>query len=72
MRGLLNLSSGQSLTNALRYRDKVVMKTICARHGIAVPQFGIVESASDILSFVKAHSLPVVVKPKLGIYYFEC
>eukprot|EP01126_Amoeba_proteus_P039391 TRINITY_DN4149_c0_g1_i3.p1 TRINITY_DN4149_c0_g1~~TRINITY_DN4149_c0_g1_i3.p1 ORF type:complete len:419 (-),score=97.73 TRINITY_DN4149_c0_g1_i3:358-1569(-) len=66
IRDLLGLKTGQSLQNALRYRDKVVMKTLCANTGLLVPKFGVVESASDILKFVRDHGLPVVVKPRLG------
>lgn len=34
-----------------------------------VPTFQIVEGASDVLSFVKKHGFPCVVKPKLGMQH---
>jgi carbamoylphosphate synthase large subunit len=50
-----------------RYRDKVIMKQILKKHNIRVPEFAEVESASDIMKFVKKHGLPIVVKPRFVI-----
>jgi biotin carboxylase len=50
------------------YRDKVLMKEICVKHGVKTPIFSAVESASDVISFTSQHDFPVVVKPKMGIF----
>eukprot|EP01121_Diplochlamys_sp_Union-15-3_P001656 TRINITY_DN11436_c0_g1_i2.p1 TRINITY_DN11436_c0_g1~~TRINITY_DN11436_c0_g1_i2.p1 ORF type:complete len:114 (+),score=9.31 TRINITY_DN11436_c0_g1_i2:154-495(+) len=42
------------------------MKSILQANGIQVPNFAVVESASDILNFVRKHHLPVVIKPRKG------
>jgi len=42
------------------------MKTILRENNIKVPDFAVVESASDIIDFVKHHGKEVVVKPRKG------
>lgn len=54
---------GQSLTSALAYRDKVVMKTYTSKAGICTPAFRRLDSTLDLLSFVREHGYPVFVKP---------
>lgn len=57
---------GQSYKNALFFRDKVHMKTLLKKHGIAVPEFRRVTSALDILDFVRTHPYPLILKPSRG------
>jgi len=66
IRESFGLTNGQSVDSALTYRDKVKMKQLLSSAGIRVPTFASVESASDIVSFVKSHGLPAVVKPRKG------
>eukprot|EP01125_Pyxidicula_operculata_P018659 TRINITY_DN6644_c0_g1_i1.p1 TRINITY_DN6644_c0_g1~~TRINITY_DN6644_c0_g1_i1.p1 ORF type:complete len:492 (+),score=104.84 TRINITY_DN6644_c0_g1_i1:10-1485(+) len=68
IRSMIGLTNGQSVDNALRYRDKVIMKQVVrdTNKSLKVPTFSPVESASDVISFVKKYDYPVVVKPKLG------
>ena len=57
---------GQSYKSALFFRDKVHMKTLLKKHGIAVPEFRRVTSALDILDFVRTHPYPLILKPSRG------
>jgi len=57
---------GQSYKSALFFRDKVHMKTLLKKHGIAVPEFRRVTSALDILDFVSTHPYPLILKPSRG------
>eukprot|EP01124_Arcella_intermedia_P012923 TRINITY_DN19320_c0_g1_i1.p1 TRINITY_DN19320_c0_g1~~TRINITY_DN19320_c0_g1_i1.p1 ORF type:complete len:461 (-),score=96.14 TRINITY_DN19320_c0_g1_i1:74-1456(-) len=66
IRRSLGITNGQTLENALRYRDKVLMKTILRENKINVPEFAPVESATDVIQFVKEHGPQVVVKPRKG------
>ena len=58
--------AGQSVESAVAYRDKLVMKQLAARAGIAVPEFAAVDRPADLLDFAAGHGLPVVIKPRLG------
>jgi biotin carboxylase len=42
------------------------MKELLKQHGINVPIFQPVESASDIIQFVNQHRYPIVIKPRKG------
>jgi len=66
IRQSLGISHGQNVEEALRYRDKIVMKTILRENNIQVPTFAPVESASDVLDFVRKHGNQIVVKPRKG------
>ena len=57
---------GQGNASATAYRDKVVMKRFAVEAGIRVPRFAPVDSVRDLLGFIDAHGLPVVVKPRFG------
>ncbi|MEU2508788.1 hypothetical protein ABZ621_29295 [Streptomyces sp. NPDC007863] len=65
LRGRLGLP-GQDVASATAYRDKVVMKELARAAGVRVPDFAAVDSPRDLLDFVDAHGLPVVVKPRSG------
>lgn len=58
--------AGQDWRSALAFRDKVVMKSILAENGVAVPDFARIHIALDLLDFIEKHSYPVVVKPTTG------
>ena len=66
IRKLLGIQTGQTVENALRYRDKVLMKDILREGWVAVPECSPVESAADLITFTRLHGFPVVVKPRLG------
>jgi biotin carboxylase len=66
LRHALGLTTGQSLSSALRFRDKILMKQVLSGAGLRVPTFAAADSAVDVLQFVHTHGLPVVVKPRAG------
>lgn len=57
---------GQSLVSALAYRDKVLMKSLCARAGVRVPRYKAIDGPSDLYAFVRSVGLPIVLKPRAG------
>jgi len=65
LRDLFQLT-GQSYESALAFRDKIQMKTLLERKGIAVPSFKLVATALDVLSFVQTKSYPFIIKPTRG------
>jgi biotin carboxylase len=58
--------AGQGWESARAYRDKTVMKTYTQKAGVPTPIFQRIETAFDLLSFVKRHGYPVFVKPVDG------
>ena len=54
---------GQSISSAINYRDKVVMKTKAQEHGIKTPPFAKITCIQDLEEFIKEHHYPVLVKP---------
>jgi len=58
--------AGQSVTSALAYRDKVVMKDLIVRAGLRVPRYRAVDSPGDLIGFVRDVGFPVVLKPRSG------
>ena len=57
---------GQHIASAVAYRDKFEMKSLVAAAGLAVAPMCRLHTASDLDDFVRAHGLPVVVKPVDG------
>lgn len=57
---------GQPVRSAIAFRDKVIMKTAASAGGVAVPAFAALDGPLELLDFVRAHGLPVVVKPRFG------
>ncbi|OHU86157.1 MULTISPECIES: ATP-grasp domain-containing protein [Pseudoalteromonas] len=57
---------GQKATNALAFRDKVLMKETAGKCGVNVPTFTKAKNVIDVLSFVQSNAYPVVVKPADG------
>lgn len=57
----------QSIESALAFRDKLIMKGLAARAGLAVPTHAPVADALDVARFVAAHGFPVVLKPRRGV-----
>lgn len=57
---------GQSVESALAYRDKVLMKSLCARAGIRLARYKEVESPSDLVGFARSVGFPIVLKPRAG------
>jgi len=66
MRECFGLKSGQSYESTLRFRDKVLMKTILRKTGLKVPNFAKIDNAIDLFNFIKENNYPVVVKPIRG------
>ncbi|MBW5805312.1 hypothetical protein DF038_20950 [Burkholderia cepacia] len=57
---------GHSEANAWIFRDKLLMKERARAAGLGTPRFARVESAFDLLHFVRANGLPVIVRPISG------
>jgi hypothetical protein len=57
---------GQSIASATAYRDKVLMKALCAAHGIRVARHQEVNSPADLIGFARAVGFPLVLKPRAG------
>ncbi|RKH32674.1 ATP-grasp domain-containing protein [Corallococcus sicarius] len=57
---------GQGFQSALAFRDKLLMKARLQEGGVPVAAAARVTTACDLLEFVEAHGLPVVIKPVLG------
>ncbi|MET8536474.1 hypothetical protein ABZV67_32530 [Streptomyces sp. NPDC005065] len=57
---------GQSLDQALPFRDKLVMKQRVAAAGLRTPGFRAPRDLDDARSFAAEHGWPVVIKPRLG------
>ena len=65
LRSALSLP-GQDLASATAYRDKFYMKSLLAQSGLPVAPMREVTKAYDLRNFVRAHGLPIVVKPRAG------
>lgn len=57
---------GHSEANAWFFRDKLLMKERARAAGLGTPLFARVENAFDLLHFVRANGLPVIVRPISG------
>lgn len=68
LRKLLGLSNRVGLypEDALAFRDKGVMKQICQTKGLPIPKFSIVNTPSDVISFIHENGYPIVLKPTLS------
>lgn len=61
-----NQLPGQSLTQALAYRDKYEMKLLARAAGISVPEMQLVCNQAELSSFAESYGVPVVIKPRYG------
>lgn len=57
---------GQDMASALAYRDKMLMKSILADRGVAVPAMARLDGPEALVRFARRVGFPVVVKPRLG------
>ncbi len=57
---------GQDTASARAFRDKITMKDHWRRRGVPVTDYAALETATDLLVFVREQGLPVVVKPRSG------
>ncbi len=57
---------GQTTASALAYRDKLLMKQACRDAGVRTPEFASIQNPMDLLQFLYARGLPIVVKPRCG------
>ncbi|RAZ73462.1 ATP-grasp domain-containing protein [Planococcus halotolerans] len=65
LRDLLNIA-GQSKHSAQCFRDKDVMKETVRKQGIKTPDFQLLESYSDLYSFIENIGFPIIIKPNDG------
>lgn len=49
----------------MRFRDKLIMKTVLKEAGVTVPEFAAVECPQDIFEFYEKHG------PKVGMLRLE-
>lgn len=57
---------GQSISSAVAFRDKLIMKQYCSTAGVSVPRFAAIDSAINLLTFAEEQGFPIVVKPRYG------
>ncbi|EAF6498013.1 nikkomycin biosynthesis protein, partial [Listeria monocytogenes] len=57
---------GQTISSAMAFRDKYVMKNLAIQNNIKVPIFSKVNTFFDVVNFTNKNKFPVVVKPRLG------
>src|SRR3990167_8161144 len=57
---------GQSIENAILFRDKIAMKRYAQRYDIAVPKFKCIKDTVDIINFIEEVGYPIVIKPIMG------
>ncbi|WP_328552712.1 MULTISPECIES: ATP-grasp domain-containing protein [unclassified Streptomyces] len=65
LRGLLG-APGQDVTSATAFRDKLTMKRILERAGVPLAPYAPAAHLDDLLTFIRVHDYPVVVKPRRG------
>lgn len=58
--------AGLSYTNALKFRDKILMKELAREFNINIPRFRRIKDTVDILEFVEEVGYPIIIKPILG------
>ena len=56
--------SGQTVSSAVAFRDKILMKNILKSKNINVDKFSSVRSYSEIIDFCALYGYPVVLKPR--------
>ncbi|MDR0270829.1 ATP-grasp domain-containing protein [Paenibacillus sp.] len=54
---------GQKRESALAYRNKYLMKQLAQKAGVKTAAFCEIHSINDILSFIRAHGFPIIIKP---------
>ena len=57
---MLGIEHGQRKDEALRFRDKVVMKKRLQQNQIKVPKFKKIEEMTDVIEFVEKNGYPFV------------
>lgn len=57
---------GQSFTQALAFRDKVVMKSHLEKSNLRIPTYRRIENKSDAIAFSNSQGFPLVLKPTDG------
>ncbi len=65
LREILGLP-GQNVASAHAFRDKILMKDYAKAVDVVTPTFARVSDPLDVMAFVKANGLPVVIKPISG------
>lgn len=64
IRERLNIN-GQSVSSAIQYRDKYIMKKVLNKSGIGVPNFRKINHFMDIITFIDEYGFPCILKPRL-------
>ena len=57
---------GQSFSQALAFRDKVVMKSYLEKNSLRIPAYRRIKNKSDAIAFSNTHGFPLVLKPVDG------
>jgi hypothetical protein len=60
-------SSGQTEANALRYRNKILMKTVLSEKQVRVPVFASVQNQQDLIAFFREHGPKIGVGIRMGV-----
>ncbi|NNE65624.1 MAG: ATP-grasp domain-containing protein [Pyrinomonadaceae bacterium] len=69
-REYLQIDKGQSRSHALYFRDKLTMRTVASRSGIACPEFVGAFNPSDINNYLEKVEGPWIVKPRTEVSAF--
>jgi len=65
MRELFDIE-GHASSDAVLFRDKIMMKDHAAKNHVPVPRYKCIKDGADIVTFIERVNYPVVIKPILG------
>ncbi|REJ77625.1 MAG: ATP-grasp domain-containing protein [Acidobacteria bacterium] len=69
-REYLQIRKGMSRSHALRFRDKLTMRTVASSNGVDCPEFTGVFNSEDIESYLDRVPAPWIVKPRTEVSAF--
>ena len=70
IREYMQILKGMSRSHALRFRDKLTMRTIASTNGVACPEFSGIFSSSDVNNYLDTVSAPWIIKPRTEVSAF--
>ena len=70
MREYLQIDKGLSRSHALRFRDKLTMRTVASKAGVACPEFVPIFRPGDINEYLERVPAPWIVKPRTEVSAF--
>ena len=58
--------SGLKFSEAIKFRDKIIMKELAQKHNVNVPRFKRIKHSIDLFDFINEVNYPIIIKPILG------